>query len=57
MTMPRRAAPKLVKRRPLCIVCRKRVAQGELHFRAGPSWLHIRCYDQWKAQPERKRPA
>jgi hypothetical protein len=55
--MPRRAAPKLVKRRPLCIVCRKRVAQGELHFRAGPSWLHIRCYDQWKAQPERKRPA
>ena len=42
------------KRRAICAICRKPIAEDEPHYRAGVAWLHLKCYE--KVTPDRKRP-
>jgi hypothetical protein len=44
------AREKGFERRPICSVCRKSVAEGKPHYRAGLAWLHLRCYG--RVQPK-----
>jgi hypothetical protein len=47
-------APEQRKLRAICALCKKRIAEGELHYRAGIVWLHIKCYEKVKPTPKRR---
>lgn len=36
----------LAPQRPLCTVCGKLIPEGELHYRAGIAWFHLKCHEK-----------
>jgi hypothetical protein len=48
-------APEERKPWAICAVCKKSIAEGEFHYRAGIAWLHLKCYEKVKPTPPKHR--